>query len=195
MIVEEVHRVGDAGARVEYEGRDRSARCVAAGAQHPRQGRVCPGIEPVAQVVPYTVTRRGEARHHRDVGGQRQRGRGRSVLEEDRIPNQRVEMRCRHRAIAVGRQMVGPQRVDGDEDHGRAFEGPGCRRLTATRSRQACEERDGQDGAYSDHARSRPVTRWRPSCSSRSSDPNRGRGAGLEACTRRARTPRAEGSG
>ena len=91
-------------------------------------------VEAIAEVVAHPVLEGQEAGEHRDVGGQGQGDVGVRVLEEDRLLAEAVEVRGLHARVAVGRQVVGAQGVDGDEDDGRARE---LRRPGRARSRRA----------------------------------------------------------
>ena len=89
-------------------------------------GRVEPGgerapgsVEPEAQVVADAVVGRDEPGQHGRVGGQRQRAVAVDVLEEDAFPRQGVDRGRGAGRVSVGWQMVGAQRVDRDQHHGR----------------------------------------------------------------------------
>src|SRR6185436_8464475 len=61
-----------------------------------------------------------EAGEQRRVGRKRQRRRRVGVREEDRVAAQRVQVRRLDPLVAVCRQVVRAQGVDGDQDDGRA---------------------------------------------------------------------------
>jgi hypothetical protein len=83
---------------------------------------------------------RGKAAgEHRRVGGKGERAVGVGVLEEDPVAAESVDLRGRDARVAVGGQVVGPQRVDRDEDD----RGPRKRRVRAAPAAREGEARAG----------------------------------------------------
>ena len=59
----------------------------------------------------------GQRREHRRVRGQRPRRARHVGLEQDALARQRVDARRRLALVPVARQVVGPERVDRDQEH------------------------------------------------------------------------------
>ena len=96
-----------------HRGSGRETLLVEAHGQRPRRR-----AERVAGVVADTVARRQETREQRGVGRQCQRAVAVGVLEHDALAGEAVEMGRLALRVAVHRQAVGPQRVDGHEHDG-----------------------------------------------------------------------------
>jgi hypothetical protein len=152
----EADRRSDPGVADERGGAE------AAVVQHARERRMC-GVE-AAHVRQLALARavvgRQEAREHRREGRQRPRRRADRGLEEHALACERVDARRRRARIAVATEMIGPERVERDDDDVRGRRrrrGPGARG----------QERDGGDRTSPKrHGVSTRPDRYRdPSCS------------------------------
>ena len=158
LVVEEIESLVDAGFLAEHVRRHDAAGRVAALAQHLRQ-------EPLAafhgepDVVADAGLERQPSRQERGVRRQRLRRMGIGPLEDDAVGRERVDRRRLHVAVAVDGQVVGSQRVDGDEDD-RAVDRRGRAGVAPSASgSQSCRQRGGnQDERVSKGARHR--IRW-----------------------------------
>ena len=107
-----------------------------AGAQRPAVGE--------ARVRAHAVLRRQEAGEHGDVRGQGQGGRGPGVAEENGVRAQTVQRRRGHARVPVGGQVIGAQRVHGDEHDRRPH---GHARRVGGRAAGGRDEREGEQPA------------------------------------------------
>ena len=105
----------EAPAAVEDERGDEGAGLVAPGGEHFGQGRLVVAEGRVA-VDPDAVVSRIHAGHDRAVGRERQRRRRGRLLEENAPAGDGVQVRRRNAGVPVAGQMVGPGRVEGDQD-------------------------------------------------------------------------------
>ncbi len=129
-VVVEVEARGEAGGGgAEHRRRDHGAGVVARLLEEARQERVPGTVEGEPRVVAHPVHRRQLAGEQRDVRRQGHRVVAVGSLEQQGVAAQRVDGRRRHAAIAVGRQVIGAQRVDRDQHHRRT--GVGGRRAAA----------------------------------------------------------------
>ncbi len=116
---------------LEHIGRHRAARGIPLPFQDLRQERQLALLDPravevVADVVAHAVVGRLEAGQQGRVGRERERSRRIGVLEKDGVAPQGIDRRGLHTLVAIGRQVVGTQGVDGDDDDGRALRDIGC---------------------------------------------------------------------
>ncbi len=114
-VVVDVEAARQAEAGVEREGADEGAGAIAARVEQRRE-RVGGGRETEAGVFADAVAERIDARE--DVGVRRQRHdrRGVGLIEADAGGGEAVDPGGGDRAVAVGADRVGAQRVDGDEE-------------------------------------------------------------------------------
>jgi hypothetical protein len=120
LVVVEIERRAEARVRAQDVGRDGGAGRVPSLREHLRQRRVACGVETVAEIVADFVVGGEEAGEHGYVRRQRHRAVRVRVLEEDAVAAQRVDVRRLDFRVAIRRQAIGAQRVDGDEDDRRA---------------------------------------------------------------------------
>ncbi len=150
LQVELVVVVGEAllepPSAVEDEGGDEGAGLVAPGGEHLGQGRLVVAEGRVA-VDPDAVVGRIHPGHDRGVGRERQRrGRGR-LLEEDAPAGDGVQVRRRYAGVAVAGQMVGPGRIEGDQDDVRLLDAARLPKGGDAGGRRARDElEDGEGG-------------------------------------------------
>ncbi len=145
-VVIEVEPVAETRLRPQDPGRDRRARGIAHLLQGAGQIGESVRLEGVAHVVADAVGRGQHPGEEGGVGGERQGGVGVGAPEEDRIASQGIDGGGLHLLVAVGRQTIGAQRVDRDENDGRARREP-CGRALPRRLRaggQRSRQTDGQ---------------------------------------------------
>ena len=160
--VVDVEALSPAEARIQDEARHEGGGRVARRPHRLRQGRGVRGqVDTVAR---HAVPERLEPREERRVARRRLRGRCIGLLEEHALAGEALEGGRRDRS-AVGRERVGAQRVDRDEQQAR----PHVDRRPFT-GEQA--EREGADGGHRPDAdaavgvrgRGHVCSRIRPSC-------------------------------
>ena len=103
-----------------------------------------PEPERVSKVVAHAVLRGQQSRHDRRVRGQRQRDLRIGVLEEHRVLAKRIQVRRVDGPVAVRGQVIGAQRVHGNEDHrsaGRDEIAPPA--ATVGLEKDHCRQKDG----------------------------------------------------
>jgi hypothetical protein len=115
-VVVEVEGAGHPGVAAQHVGRDCAAGCIPGGPQQGGDGRRL-GAQAIADVAADAVARREEAGEDGSVRGEREGDVRVGVGEEDRVAAERVEVRRLDFVVAVHRQAIGAQGVDGDEDH------------------------------------------------------------------------------
>ena len=115
LAVEEVESLADSRLLAQHEGRDDGRRRVPAVAEHLRQHPFA-RLDGEADVVAHAGLERQAPREQRGVGRQRLRRVRVGALEHDAVCGKRVDGGRLHLRVAVGRQMIGAQRVDRDED-------------------------------------------------------------------------------
>lgn len=102
--------------RVKDEAADDGPRRVAPLSQHFGQGHVRVG-EAITEVIVHAVDRRDGSRQHRAMRGQSRGDGGDHVFEEHALSRDVIDVRRRLPWEAVARQVVGPQRIDADEEN------------------------------------------------------------------------------
>ncbi len=115
LVVEELEPPIDAGVLAQHVRRDDAAGGVAAFAQHLRQQPLT-GSDREPEGVAHARLEGQPSRQQRGVRGQRLRRVRVRALEHDTVLRQPVNGGRAHLLVSVRRQMVGPQRVDGDDD-------------------------------------------------------------------------------
>ena len=112
VVVEEIEALADAGFLAQQRTAETTPPVViAAVAQHLRQQPLArPSRE--ADVVAHAGVERQPAGQQRRVRGQRLRRVRVGALEDDAVGGERVDRRRLDLPVAVGRQVVGAQRVD-----------------------------------------------------------------------------------
>jgi len=104
----------------------------------------------IPDVVAYAVVRGKRAGQQRDVGRKRERHVRPRAGEEDAVAAERVDVRRLDGLVSEEREVIGAQRVDGDDDHRRAGEvadrrqralGPVARRKK--QGRGGCRDSEG----------------------------------------------------
>ena len=115
LAVEEVESLADSRLLAQHEGRDDSGLRVPAVAEHLRQHPFA-RLDGEADVVAHAGLERQAPREQRGVGRQRLRRVRVGALEHDAVCGKRVDGGRLHLRVAVGRQMIGAQRVDRDEN-------------------------------------------------------------------------------
>ena len=115
LAVEEVESLADSRLLAQHEGRDDGGRRVPAVAEHLRQHPFA-RLDGEADVVAHAGLERQAPREQRGVGRQRLRRVRVGALEHDAVCGKRVDGGRLHLRVAVGRQMIGAQRVDRDEN-------------------------------------------------------------------------------
>jgi hypothetical protein len=115
-VVEVIETLGNAPAVMQDERSDGAESGEALGAQQFGQRHPLVVQEEPA-VVAHSMIHRPGPGHQRRVRRQRQRHRGGGPGEQDPVPGQAVEMRRRDLPVAVGPEIVGPGRVEGDQQY------------------------------------------------------------------------------
>jgi hypothetical protein len=118
-VLVRIERGGETGLAAEHVGRHGRRRGIPLLLQDRRQARVVGAPEGEADVVPHAVLGGLQPREQGDVGREGHGTRAVGMPEQDRFAPQAVEVRRLDTAVAVGGQMIGAQRVDGDDDDGR----------------------------------------------------------------------------
>ena len=139
-VVIEVEAGGQAGCPPQHKGRDRCPRLVPQTLEDARQIGQILAREPVAGIVPYPMLSGVETGEERRMCRQGERSVGVGPLEEDRVGAQAVDGRGVDPVVAVGRQPIGAQGIDRDEDDG----GPRRNRRRLVLCPSAGEDPQGQ---------------------------------------------------
>ena len=136
-IVVEIEAVLDAGFAAQNVRRHRCTAAIAVFAKRLLKRRKSRAVEAIADVVAHFMLGRQQSGEDRHVRRQRHRAVAVRALEQHGVSAQRIEVRRFNTAISVRRQVIRPQRVDGDQDHRRVPEGL----LAVTSSEEQKEER------------------------------------------------------
>ena len=143
-IVIELEAGVQAEAGVQDEGSDEGGGAVAGGRERAGERGLGP-IETEGAVVAHTVARRIQAAHDRGMGRQRHRHVGMDRLEPPSFAREPIERRREAAAASVGADVIGAQRVDGDQQHVGAAQ-RGRRNRFARRRTRATAGRGGGHG-------------------------------------------------
>ena len=156
-VVVDVERRRKARRSPENEGGDGRPRPVPARREERREGRMLPGVEREADVVPHAVPCRIEPREDRRVRRECQWTGTVRALEDDAVARDRVQRRGRGPAAPVDREVVRTQGVDRNENDGGAARPRLLRRgVAAPRAARARgQDQEHGEAAGTGHAKSR----------------------------------------
>ena len=115
LAIEELETATDAGLLPQQIRGDDAAGRETAIAQHLRQEPLA-GLHDEADIVPHAGFERQPSRQDGGVRGQRLRRVRVRALEHHAVGRERIDRRRLHVFVAVRRQVIGPQRVDRDQD-------------------------------------------------------------------------------
>ena len=141
-IVEEIEACGDPGLMAKHVRGHRRAGRVAGGFE-PRRERLDARLQRVADVVANAVMGRQLSGEERCVRRQGERRVTVDVVEHERGASEPIEFRSRALTVAVERQAIGAQRVDGNQDD---------RRIAVLRDRCSRPTRARQENGQRGHA-------------------------------------------
>ena len=145
-LVEDVEPFLDARAALQHGRAHEAARRITRGARRHREGleagRRDEALAALRRVGEHAVHERMARRQDGQVGRQRRRHGDDELVEHDRLRREGVEARRRRAEVAVGAEMVGACRVEGDEDDVRQRGGG----VAGRRRRIAACDREGRGG-------------------------------------------------
>ena len=141
VVVVEVEAVIETSMTDQREARDCCASGIAGLSEQPGQVGNAFGFEGVAEVVADAVGVRRNTRKEARMGGKSQRNRRVGALEEDTLFGEPIEGRGRDTIVSVGREVVGAQSVDREDDDRMWSNGAEPRAFAVGRSRPTAAQR------------------------------------------------------